>query len=63
MKKVVWCSMESKEWLVCYDYHSKKDLQMLESICYYVMNYDKQIGFKVIIVVDYQPEGDALTAQ
>ena len=55
--------MESKEWLVCYDYHSKKDLQMLESICYYVMNYDKQIGFKVIIVVDYQPEGDALTAQ
>lgn len=26
---------------------------MLESICYYVMNYDKQAGFRVIIVVDH----------
>jgi hypothetical protein len=26
---------------------------MLESICYYVMNYDKQPGFRVIIALDH----------
>lgn len=26
---------------------------MLESICYYVMNYDRQSGFRVIIALDH----------
>lgn len=25
---------------------------MLEDICYYVMNYDKQPGFRILIAVD-----------
>jgi hypothetical protein len=57
MKKVVWRSMEQREWLLCYDFHTVKDLQMLESICYYVMNYDKQAGFKVFIILDHIIEG------
>ena len=44
--------MESKEWLICYDIQTKKDLLMMESICYYVMNYDKQEGFRVVIAID-----------
>ena len=54
MKKEVWSSMTKKEWLICYDFHTKKDIKMLETICYYVMTYDPQPNFKVIIVIDYQ---------
>ena len=25
---------------------------MLEDICYYVMNYDKQPGFRILLAVD-----------
>ena len=45
--------MENGEWLVCYDYRERRDIEMLESIVYYVMNYDRQPGFKVLVVVDY----------
>ena len=54
MKKEVWKCMTNKEWLICYDYNTKKDLAMLEMMCYYVMNYDPQPGFKIFVVVDYQ---------
>lgn len=63
MKRVVWKSMESKEWLICYDIQTKKDLLMMESICYYVMNYDKQEGFRVIIAIDNFGQINEMTKQ
>jgi hypothetical protein len=53
MKRIVWKSMEAKEWLICYDFESMKDLNMLEAICYYVLNYQQQEGFRVIIILDH----------
>jgi hypothetical protein len=44
--------MSAKEWFICYNICNKKDIIMMEDICYYVMNYDKQPGFRVFIVVD-----------
>jgi hypothetical protein len=52
MKRIIWKSMEAKEWLICYDIQNKNHLEMMENICYYVMNYDRQAGFRIFIGVD-----------
>jgi len=38
--------------MIFYDVQTGKDVQMMEEIVYYVINYDKHPGFRIFLLID-----------
>lgn len=49
--------------MILYDIENAKTVQMMENICYYVMNYDRQQGFKIFLLIDSLSQPEAITTQ